>query len=225
MADRNFDTLLDRITPYVPGCPTPTILNNIREVAIRSCERSLLWRKDLGEVTLSPTVDEYLYATPANADVHAIITAQINGRTIEPLNIEEVVRRYPTWRSPTDGPAEPVDIARAGTPRVISQIDPKRYVLVPVPSDDQVYRLRLVVALKPARTATAMEDSILADLEDTIFHGVLQYLYVVPDAAWTNLDLAAFHAKQYTYMVNERRVRANLGNQRTALMAQFKPFS
>jgi hypothetical protein len=80
------------------------------------------------------------------------------------------------------------------------------------------------VALKPKRTATGMEETALNDIEDTVVHGALQYLYALPNTAWHEKELSAYHAKQYLFHVTERRARANLGNARGTLVARAQPF-
>ena len=69
-----------------------------------------------------------------------------------------------------------------------------------------------------------MPEYIFNELEDAIYHGTLQELMVVPNQPWKDLELAAYHAKQYTYCVTERRARANLGNMRGVMHVQMRPF-
>jgi hypothetical protein len=55
-------------------------------------------------------------------------------------------------------------------------------------------------------------------------HGTLQHLLVLPNQAWSDRELAAYHAKQYVYQTAERRARANLGNVRGNMRARMQPF-
>jgi len=86
------------------------------------------------------------------------------------------------------------------------------------------YEMRMIVALKPKRTASGMDEVIFSELEDVILHGALQHLLVLPNTNWSDRELASYHARQYLFHVNERRARANLGNMRGTLRAQMQPF-
>jgi hypothetical protein len=69
-----------------------------------------------------------------------------------------------------------------------------------------------------------MAEFQFGELEDAIYHGALQELLVIPSQAWKDYELAAYHAKQYTYCVTERRARANIGNMRGTMRVQMVPF-
>ena len=62
------------------------------------------------------------------------------------------------------------------------------------------------------------------ELEEVIMHGTLQHLLVLPNASWSDRELAAYHAKQYVFQTSERRARANLGNMRGAMRVRMQPF-
>jgi hypothetical protein len=119
-------------------------------------------------------------------------------------------------------PAEALD--GASTPQSITQINPDRYVILPLPDDQATYQMRMFVALKPKRSASAMDEFIMDELEEVIMHGALQHLLVLPNQAWSDRELAAYHAKQYVYQTSERRARANLGNVRGTMRARMQPF-
>ena len=63
------------------------------------------------------------------------------------------------------------------------------------------------------------------ELEQVIVHGALQQLLVMPKVVWNDNTLAAYHARQYLSLVNERRARANLNNSRSSLTARMVPFA
>lgn len=97
MADRLFSSLVQRLNPSVPGCPQRTLLNAIRDSAIRTCERTLAWRYLPATFNLLPGVHEYLYTKPANADVHALFEAVMNNEPLERLTLDDAIIRYPQW--------------------------------------------------------------------------------------------------------------------------------
>lgn len=255
MTDRTFASLIPRLNPSVPGCPTPTMLNYIRDSAIRVCERTLYWRHQIPLYNLLPGVSEYAYNKPVSTDVHAVFEAVVNDRPLERLTMEKAIELYPQWAdlysgvspatvwasnpanlfniNPYDGVqynegggATPPSSALedASTPQSITQINGDRYVVLPLPDAQHTYRMRMFVALKPKRTATGMDEFIFDELEEVILHGALQHLLVLPNTNWSDRELAAYHAKQFTFQTAERRARANLGNVRGMVRARMQPF-
>jgi hypothetical protein len=112
-----------------------------------------------------------------------------------------------------------------GEPRHITQLTPDKYVVLPMPGTDETYTLRMFYALKPTKSAQGMDETVMNELEDIIVHAALQQLLVMPKVVWNDNTLAAYHARQYLYRVNERRARANLGNNRSSLTARGGSFA
>lgn len=255
MADRTFASLIPRIAPSVPGCPQPTILQYIKDAAIRTCERTLTWRYVEDKFDLLPGVSEYAYNKPTNTDVHVLFEAMVNDRPLDRLTLEQALYRYPMWADLYSGepsatawsltPSNALNtspfnqpqinnsspyvlpesiIAEAATPQAICQTTPDRYVILPLPDATATYTVRMFYALKPKRNSTSMDEVVLNDLEEAIFHGALQYLLVLPQTHWSDRELAAYHAKQYLTYVAERRARANLGDMRGSMRVKYQPF-
>lgn len=254
MADRTFSSLIPRINTSVPGCPQPLMEQAIRNAAIRTCERTLVWRHAEPPYNLAPGVHQYFYRKPQNADVHVVFDAAINGYPISRLTLEQALYQYPAWADLYGG----VDFSElwtlsgalneapyneqgfnsgaefqmpesameeASEPRAFTQLTPDQFIVLPLPDDVDPYTLRLIYALKPKRSATGMPEYLFDDLEDAIFHGALQELLVLPNEGWKDRELASYHAKQYLSHVTERRARANIGNMRGTMAVKMRPFA
>lgn len=255
MADRTFASLVPRINVSVPGCPQPTIVQYIRDAAIRTCERTLYWRYQVPLFNLLPGVSEYAYNKPTNTDVHVVFDAIVNKRPLEKLTMEKAIELYPQWADLYSGQdpsvvwsqtpsgsynsfdynealfnenspfvLPPEIVADGSTPQSICQVNPDKYVILPLPDAAAAYQCRMFLAIKPKRNATAMDEFIMDELEEVIMHGALQHLLVLPNTNWTDRELAAYHAKQFTFQIAERRARANLGNVRGTMRARMQPF-
>jgi hypothetical protein len=253
MADKTFASLVSRLAPSVPGCPQPTITQYIRDAAIRVCERTLYWRYQIPLFNLVPGVHEYFYNKPVTTEVHAVFSALVNDSPLEKLTLDRALEFYPQWadlfggQSPAsvwaqvsgstfnnpefnevqfnqNGSVALPDFEGASTPQSICQITPDKYIVLPLPDDAHVYQMRMFVALKPRRDSSGMDEFILDELEEVIMHGALQHLLVLPNAHWSDRELAVYHAKQFAYQVAERRARANLGNVRGMMRARMQPF-
>jgi len=255
MADRTFASLVPRVQASVPGCPNATIVQYIRDSAIRTCERTLYWRYQVPLFNLLPGVSEYLYNKPVNTDVHVMFEAVVNQRPLERLTMEKAIELYPQWADLYSGEDPAVVwsetpsgafntfdynealfnensafvlpasiVADASTPQSITQVNPDKYIILPLPDGESTYQCRMFLALKPKRSATGMDEVFFDELEEVIMHGTLQHLLVLPGQAWSDRELAAYHAKQYVFQTSERRARANLGTVRGTVRARMQPF-
>lgn len=217
MSTRTFLSLVNRLSPSVPGCPQPILEQHIRDSAIETCERTLAWRYEQPSTRLTPGVYEYPYNNPLQTEVHAFITAAVNGSPLEPLTLEQLYSKYPNWPD--------LSLDQRADPRFICQLDPDNYVLAPLPDASKAYDLKMIVVLKPLRTATGMDKTIFDDLENVIMHGALQHLLVMPNKNWSDRELATYHAKQYLSKITERRARANIGAARASMSVQMRPLA
>jgi hypothetical protein len=217
MSTRTFLSLANRLAPSVPGCPQPILEQYIRDAAIECCEKTLAWRYEQPLIRLTPGVFEYPYNNPLQTEVHAFLTAAVNGSPLTPLTLEKLYIHYPNWPD--------LDPDQRADPRYICQLDPDNFVLAPLPDASVTYDLKMIAVLKPLRTATGMDKTIMDDLENTIMHGALQHLLVMPNKNWSDRELATYHAKQYISKITERRARANLGAARASMSVQMRPFA
>jgi len=217
MASRDFSTIVSRLAPSVPGCPTPIIEQYVRDAAIEACERTLAWRYEQPKLRLTPGVYDYAYSAPTDAEVHAFLTVTVNGRKLAPVTIEHLHDIQPKWpEATTDERSEP---------RYITQLDADNFALAPVPDDAVKYDVKMIVVLKPLRTATKMDKSVLDELENVIMHGALQHLLVLPNKDWSDRELATYHAKQFSFQISERRARTTLGAARASMTVEMRPLA
>jgi len=255
MATRAFSSMVPRLNASVPGCPNYTMIQYIRDAAIRVCERTLAWRYVEPTFNLLPGVHSYTYNRPTDTEVHVLFDAMMNDRPLKKLTLEQALYQYPEWADLYSGedpsvlwsetPPSVFDesqynttlfnpgsqfvlpdavIAKASEPRVVTQLTSDRYVVLPLP-DGETYTMRLFYALKPSREATGMDQDVFNELEEAILHSALQYLLVLPNVAWSDRELASYHAKQFIREMTERRARANLGNMRGTVRATAPKFA
>lgn len=214
MRNRSFVTLATRIASDAPGCPQPVLVQHIRNAAIDVCERTLAWRGHLEIAQLSEGVGEYAYVSPEDAEVHAVIAASVGGveeksfTALKPTPNETFFDSYPGWPN----------ITASGVPRYITHLTADKYGIAPLP--DKAYAIDMWVCLKPLRTAMGMDETALDDIEKAVAHGALQSLLVQSGKPWANENKAAYHGRQYSFLLNERRARYNLGTPRSTLVVK-----
>lgn len=213
MTDRTFVSLAPKLYPSVPNAPQQLVLEAVRDSAIRTCERTLAWKYIPASFALTPSTAEYSWSTyvPAGSTVTAIDEAFINDSPLKRVSYDTLRCIVPDWTS------------SSGSPSYISEVSYDKFITLPTPDAVTTYTMRLHLALKPTRSATGFDQVFFNDLEEIIMHGALQHLLVLPGVAWTDRELAAYHAKQYVYRVNERRARVANGVSRASQTVQPNP--
>lgn len=256
MATRTFASLVPRLNPSVPGCPQYTMVEYIRDAAIRVCERTLAWRYAQPTFNLLPGVHEYAYNRPAGTEVSVLLRAMLNDRPLPALTLEQALMQYPAWADLFSGEdpsvlwseTEPgvfdesiynetlfnpgsafvlpdAVVAAASEPRAITQVSPDKFIVLPLPDAAKTYTMRMFYALRPARDATGMDETMFNLLEEAILHGALQHLLVLPNVSWSDRELAAYHAKQFLREVMMRRANTNIGNTSATVRAVIPKFA
>ena len=217
MPNRKFSELVTRLAPSVPGAPNVVVEQYVRDAAIEACERTLAWRHEQAPIRLNKGGHDYAYEPPDYAEVHAIITATVNGNKLKSVSLDHLHDLYPKW--PYGAANEQAE------PRYITTIDVDNFAVAPIPDGSTNYDVRMIVACKPLRTAEEMDKTVHDDLENVIMHGALQHLLVLPERTWSDRELASYHAKQFAYKLSERRARANLGTGRGSMRVQNQRFA
>lgn len=198
----------DLAVPELPGCPLAAIDSALRQSAIAFCEQSLAWQAAHPEVPVLPGIAEYAFAPPAEAVVHAVTWAALDGEEIA-SNAGRLNITGKNWRSRTGRPEQVL----GGTTSL---------TLVPKPG--AAGTLNLEVALKPTPDATGVPDDIFNECRETIVHGALARLMLSPRKPYGNAQLAAYHQQQFLVKtaaagtrVSRSYTRASL---RTSIMAR-----
>lgn len=217
MADREFVSLEPKLAASVPGCPRPTIVQYVRDIAREVCEKTLVWRFEQDPIRLTAGVYEYEYDNPNNTEVVAVIHGAINGQPLTVGTQEDIHGLFPDWPS--------LDTTKRGSPLYLSQFDPDHFVLAVIPDDVITYDVKMFLALKPTLEATGMAETPFNKSEQLIIHGVLQHLLVLPNKSWTDRELASYHAKQYVYKTALARAQANIGAGRGSLAVRMRPLA
>lgn len=254
MPTKLFSQLIPRVQPDVMACPQETIRQRIREAAIRACETTGIWKHETRSFSLVAGMHEYAYSKPTDTDVHTLYGAVMDKAfPLEILTLEQAIERFPAWADLMGGldpmsawsltaPSQfnvdefnsatyganpafvtpPEALEGTSTPVAVTHMNQDKFIVLPSP--DKTYSLRLFTSLKPSRNANGMEQSIMDELEDAIYHMTLRNLMATPNVPWTNLELAAYHGRQYIFQASEKRARANLTAGRGNFRVHAQPF-
>lgn len=219
-----FSALVDDISAFVPGCPSPVIERTIRKIAVDLCQRGKVWEADLAPVTLTAGEYSYVLASPVEygevTDLlnAAITTADSTSRvSLRWIPLPNLRLTRPSW--PTDD---------AGQPMYISTNEPNELVVAPVPEANLTLTMRAV--LRPTATATEWPSYLHDEYKRVLFHGSIHELLMMPGRSWSTSDkqsaaTAQYHGKQWTYLLNAARHRTATGYNARSLSVQMTPFA
>lgn len=219
-----FSALVDDISAFVPGCPSPVIERTIRKIAIDLCQRGKVWEADLAPMTLTASVYSYVLASPVDyGEVTDLMDASI---TLADSGSRVTLRWIPLQNLRLTRPSWPLD--DAGQPMYVSTSEPNSLYVAPVPDATMTLNLRGV--LRPAATATEWPSYLHDEFKRVLFHGSIHELLMMPGRSWSMGDkqsaaTAQYHGKQWTYLLNAARHRVNTSYNAQSLSVQMRPFA
>jgi hypothetical protein len=175
----------DLMMPDLPGCPSAAADSALRQSAIAFCEQSLAWQGTHPDVSVAAGVAEYAFTPPADAVVHLIIHAALDG---------EKIALYP---------GEPGMGSMGGMNRHVRKGIPA-YILAGaasltlVPEPGAPGTLSMTVAFKPSPASTGIVDGQFNEYREAIVHGALVRLMLSPKKPYSSTQLAQYHQQQFT---------------------------
>lgn len=107
--------------------------------------------------------------------------------------------------------------ADGSRPVAMTMVSPQKFVVLPLPDDEEVYELRMWLALKPMRSTTEMDTEAFGELEDLFVWGTLETIMAMPNKVWTNPEYSVHYGNKFREGYLEKRRRANLGHVRGSM--------
>jgi hypothetical protein len=206
MATVSFDSMIGELSMHVSGCPTAVMDAMVRKIATDLCERAKVWRITLPYITLTAGVADFVLASNvSDTEISTIIDGNLylsdlpKTTDIIYTTAEKVYKNYPQWPD-TVNPSQPLYMFSTAENHVNVH---------PVPDTAHTYKLQLQVAIRPTITAAGWDSTLANQYKRVIFHGVLHELMLMPNKSWTDEKTSLYHGKQWAYLVNQARARAN----------------
>ncbi len=187
---REWADFIPQVALYLPGCPSFTIADAVRDAAIEFCERSRAWNAE--RVTLGNTVagqrDYSLTTNPVAVGLCHLSAAWIGGIEIAPLN-------------PGDAEdSEPAATAAARDCRIkLTGRASFRLVPAPTSSGDVVIAN---VAYAPTDAAPGIPEFIAREWHEAIERRAIAELMLQPDKPWSSAT-AGIHMARFDKLLAE----------------------
>ncbi len=195
----------DLMMPDLPGCPSAAADSALRQSAIAFCEQSLAWQGTHPDVSVMAGTAEYAFTPPADAVVHAIIHAALDGEEI-PL--------YP-------GELGISSLGRHGRKGTAAYLLAGRasFTFMPVPGAPGT--LSMTVAFKPSPASAGIVDGQFNEYREVIVHGALMRLMLSPKKPYSSAQLAQYHQQQFAVKTAAAGQRVARGYTRARLQTRI----
>lgn len=188
---------LDHVQPHVPDCPSPMILLAVRQACIDFCRQSRYLRVNLDVFNTVVGDDEYELAPPTDTVVSAVLNVRCGSRLIDAAKQEDLDAEANYWRD-LEGP-----------PTRYLQPDEASIILNPVPQE--IVAVRILAALRPSQASGGVDEAIFERFLDPVASGALSRLMAMPGVAWSNPELAGYHAQIFNSGISDAADRAARG--------------
>ena len=206
---KSLDAFAASIKVYAPGCADPTMYFGIRQAAIEFCERTRLWRFD-DEFQVSFDDAEGISA-PYGAEIHEIEAVSFNGQPLDPKTTGWLDEHMRGWR--TAGQV-------TGVPHYFTQTEPDTIRLVPFMAGT----LGLHLWLKPAQDADQLPDWMVEQHRETIAHGALARILLIPNQSFTNPEMGMVFANAFQSKLDGLSNKGFTGQQRAPVRSKATYF-
>lgn len=185
------------VQPRVPEAPESVIDYYVLHACIDFCDYTHWVTYEHDPISLVEGQAAYDFTLPDDNEIARIISAHVGTRRLVAYS-EMALGEVNTWRT------------MEGDPQGFVQDDIHEIRLVPIPDADAADTLKLVMALKPTRTATVVNSDLYDIWGTVIAEGALAKLLALPRQAFTDLVAAA----QADTMYRQGRGRAKIDKNR-----------
>jgi hypothetical protein len=199
VADTAYSTLVPRIQGEIPDCPDFFIESRIQEAAMAFFKESSTWRVDLDLTgTIKDTAD-YDLEVPSKTATSEIISITHLTTALIPKTERQLEDIDAEWRITT------------GTPVYYTQLTPSTVTIAPVPAVSTAKALRMRVSVYPTLAATRIDSQIFDDNYSALIVGTLARLLLMVGKVWSDPNMGAVYAQQYSQEIAHAMDVANRG--------------
>ena len=201
-----------RILPYLPGCSEPLVDQVLVSAAIDFSEKSLALRQNLDSFRTVIGIDQYdLDAPTTNHDIDRVMSVSVDGRELGAGLFETIRNDLPTAN------AKPRGFYTDRTDNVLT--------LKLSPPPDGRYPVIVNVNLRPAMTATQLDDDLFNMWAEPIVAMALARAMQIPDQPFTNFARAQQLLDSAARQTNSARIDGNYGSVRGSMRVRSRPFA
>lgn len=182
--------LFPYIAPYLPGCPSLLITDNLKRAAINFCRDTHIWTEQIDDIFPVEGVLRYELRAPEGTKIIAL---------------SEIYRGEDSNKRPVNDYCSLNAFGLLTFDKSVTE------------SGEPIH---VRVVLEPSVDATDIPDDIGHRYREAFINGALSFLMMMPRKIWTNPEQAMLHDQKYNQMLGEAKVsRANGNSERPMRVA------
>jgi len=199
-----------RIIPYLPGISEPMVNQVLVDSAIEFCDTSLVLRENLDTFYTSIGRIEYDLDPPSTQhNISRVMGVAVDGKALSGVEYESLRNDFATSNAVPKG----FYTDRTGSTLTLR--------LTPPP--DKIYPVVVNVTLRPARSATLLEDDLYNIWIDPVVTGAIARAMQIPDQPFTNFAQAGYLTNYSARQTISSRIEGNYGQIRGSVRARARP--
>lgn len=195
----DLSVFLPHIKQYAPGVATPTAYFGIRQAAIDFCQRTKTWRyEDDFDVSAD---DAEQITTPSNSVLVDLELVLFENCDLLPKTTAWLDDNVRGWRTNTGD---------SSTAKYVTQTEPNTIRLVPSAAG----HVNIYAWLKPSQDADQVPDYLGDQYRETIAHGALARILMMPNMPFSNPQLGAMFLGLFNSALDTFQNKGSMGQQR-----------
>jgi hypothetical protein len=201
-----------RILPFLPGCSEPMVDQVLINSAIEFAENSLTLRQNLDPFNTVVGKVQYDLDPPSKQhDINRVMSVNVDGKELQAGLAESLRNDMPTAVAKPRG--------------FFTDRTDNTFVLRLSPPPDKVYPVIVGVTLRPARSATQLDDDLFNIWIDPIVSGAIARAMQIPDQPFTNFEQANYLLSSAAKQTNTSRIESTYGLVRGSMRVRSRPFA
>lgn len=195
-----YETFFPEVLPYVHDVPEFVATNAIRNACIEFCEKSdyIVYTHD--PITILPRVSAYELDLPSGTTLARVLAGWVGNLPLTFKSQEDLQRIYPLdWRQ------------MGGRPQYLTQDTPDEVIVAPFSDYRMDSGLKIIVALKPTRSSTSVDDLVYQRWAEAIGFGARARLYDTPGQPYYDPMSAQKYRQWFESAIGEAKTERNRG--------------
>lgn len=192
------------VNAYCPNVPSVIVSS-----ALRECARDYfkLVQAHTVDISLNTTASDPLLSLSVDSELEIVSVVDVKYSEYDKL---ESIKFFPT-------------VEQIGKPNAFIAKDKRTVHLIPTPND--VYTVTVKVAVRPSRTATTINDTVLDENLEALRFGTLARLKSQPATDWHSPSEIQYYDTRYQEEVATRRIQLMQNESMAEMRVEIPPFA
>lgn len=176
--------------------PAPVLDRAILDAVRFLCDETWVQEEDLALFNAAQDQGTYTLAPPDDMEIIVARDLEFDGVPLRPRTLQWLRKHMPKWRA-----------LDSSTPRLYTSLKPAEITLIPAPDANLVDGIFVRAAVRPAYSATQVEDQFLTEFGECVINGAMFFVFSQNDKDWTDQSLAKNHNGVFMREISKAKIR------------------